>query len=158
LPPPPPHPTPPPTLFFIIKHQPSNAWTSSAMPQTTTQLMDQFPAPRSLYPVRGSLDQIFVSHSATHTYIVKPSETGRSLWTTWTASERFASSAREACPSTVYMYSSLQISVIKWDWQKHNQWNQKSQNSPVMSNAHLVINTHKISVITAKKYCLLSSG
>jgi len=110
--------------FLKVKHQPSNAWTSSAMLQTTTQLMVQFPAPRSLYLVQGSLDRIFVSHPATHTYIVKPSATRRSLCTIWMAYERFTSSVHEACPSIVYMYNSLHISVIMWDWQKHHeQWN-----------------------------------
>jgi len=78
---------PPQNLFFITKHQPSNAWTSSATSQTATQLMGQFPAPRSLYLVQGSLDQISVSHPTTHTYIAKPSETRRSLYSDTSANE-----------------------------------------------------------------------
>jgi hypothetical protein len=79
--------------------------------------MVQFPAPRWLYLVQGSLDQISVNHPEKNTHISQTSETRTSLCTTCMDSERFASSVYDICPSTVNIHSSLHISVIKWDWQ-----------------------------------------
>ena len=55
------------------------------------------------------------THKHTHTHTSKPSKTRSSLCTIWMVSERFASSVHDVCPSTVYIHSSLHISVIKQD-------------------------------------------